>query len=159
MPRSLLPLRLSSPAGFLAIVLAPAPAAIAALEQSAADRFVESSFREVSDLAALPAPVPAFVRKHTGEEMALPGAAFHATDLMKPGLPWRRLILAGESKSLVFVWYEHGGLGYHQHLLIFEDPAQPRLVFNGLLFGDARTLADLKSLVAAGKVRNEVQHF
>lgn len=82
------------------------------------------------------------------------GAEFNPGDVVRGSIPQRRVILGGTSSSLAFIWYEHGGRGLHEHLLVFdrrgaEAPllfhAQPRRT-------DVRTLPDLKRRLSVGEV-------
>lgn len=52
--------------------------------------------------------------------MAGAGQDFDSGDVGPHTLPTRRFMRAGRSGSLWFLWYEHGGLGLHEHALGFE---------------------------------------
>lgn len=53
-------------------------------------------------------------------EMAPKGEPFNATDVINEGLPRRRLIGEFVTSTVAYIWYEHGGRGYHQHLVRFN---------------------------------------
>ena len=84
--------------------------------------------------------------------MAPIGGAFQLTDIRTvPRLPTRRLVAAGETIGLAFLWYEHGGRGYHQHFVLLAtagDSATASLVIRGL-FG--KKLDKLRAVIAQGK--------
>jgi hypothetical protein len=68
-------------------------------------------------------------------------------------LPRRRLILAGTSGDLTFVEYEPGGLGLHEHLVLFQVSGAKVTVLNacsGLL---PRRLDKLKGVVGTSACR------
>jgi hypothetical protein len=52
--------------------------------------------------------------------LADPGARFNATDVMEPGLPRRRLVLAGGCDDRWFIEYEHGGIGLSIALMVLR---------------------------------------
>jgi hypothetical protein len=53
--------------------------------------------------------------------MAEPGAAFNPVDVGSG--PHHRFLRAGSYGNTLFVWYEHGGLGYHRHVAFFSPVA------------------------------------
>lgn len=88
--------------------------------------------------------------------MADPGGRFNATDVVDTGLPMRRLVFAGESSNGAFVYYEHGGRGFHYHLAVFnmrDDPTS--LIFAGRFFDRAENLDRLRELIAKDKIPEE----
>ena len=55
--------------------------------------------------------------------MAAAGEPYQATDVGGDELPWRRFVVAGVSAQSPDIWllcYEHGGIGHHHHLILFE---------------------------------------
>jgi hypothetical protein len=57
------------------------------------------------------------------EPMAAAGEPYQATDVVLDDLPWRRFVVAGVSAQSPDIWllcYEHGGIGHHHHLILFE---------------------------------------
>ena len=62
--------------------------------------------------------------------IAAPEAPFNATDVggvgrpNQPPLPHRRFLRAGLVGGTWFIWYEHGGRGYHAHLVLYAAPRQ-----------------------------------
>ena len=53
-------------------------------------------------------------------QMAEPNQEFNITDVIIDTLPMRRFVAGGFSKSYAFVFYEHGGRGYNQPLVILK---------------------------------------
>jgi hypothetical protein len=111
--------------------------------------FQRADFRPIPRIEALPSQLSkALVEATRGERIANPKQKWQATDnLINPSLPRRRLILAGVSGKMSFVFYEHGGRGKHQHLLLFSGNPKTgfRLVRN---LSMSRGLADIKGLKA-----------
>lgn len=88
--------------------------------------------------------------------MADPWGRFNATDVVDTELPMRRLKFAGQSETGAFVYYEHGGFGFHYHLGVFEiRDGQVSLAFAGRFFVKARNLDRLRNLVAQGEIKDE----
>ncbi|NKJ00722.1 hypothetical protein [Novosphingobium sp. SG707] len=54
-------------------------------------------------------------------EVANPRKPFQAYDVIQPGLPNRRLVLAGHSGDRWFVWIDHGGYNRHDDVLGFSQ--------------------------------------
>jgi hypothetical protein len=77
-------------------------------------------FVPVSSVAALPETV----RARIGREMANPGERFNATDVIRSGLPMRRLIFAGVSGSYYLVHYEFGGRGHYYVTALLDQSDQ-----------------------------------
>jgi hypothetical protein len=104
--------------------------------------------------------LPAGVRKLLPIGMANPNEGFDATDV-DHGRASRRLIVAGDSAKCDFVCYEHGGIGYHLHLVIFVDRIMgTKRVFEGRIQSeavDAATIADIKTLIRSGKIPDDTK--
>jgi hypothetical protein len=66
---------------------------------------------------ALPQPIQVELLTHV-KAMAEPGDLFNPTDIGSG--PRHRLIRAGSYGKVWFVWYEHGGLGYHRHVAFLD---------------------------------------
>jgi hypothetical protein len=84
--------------------------------------------------------------------IANPGEAFNPTDVVDPNLPSRRIIFAGISENMVFVYFEQGGFAPHCRLLLYElinRNIEPTGVYifphyvNGLPVNDLPTLKSL----------------
>jgi hypothetical protein len=102
--------------------------------------------------------LPYHVRKLLPSGMANPNEEFDATDVAT-GRPSRRLIIAGHSSQCDFVCYEHGGMGYHLHFVVFSEGKKGvQRVFEGRMLKnakDAATVADIKSLIRSGSIPDE----
>jgi hypothetical protein len=86
---------------------------------------------------AMPDPVRAkLLALFAGETPANPGAEFEATDMGgDPPLPHRRVTFWTQRNDTYFVYYEHGGYGYHSHLVgIRYGGGEARPVVNLLFF-------------------------
>jgi hypothetical protein len=80
--------------------------------------------------------------------LANPGERFNRTDVVDPRYPMRRLVLAGLGARSWFVSYEHGGRGYHRHLVVYaQRGGRPALAYAGTFGSDAATLEELRQLV------------
>lgn len=80
---------------------------------------------EFTALDQLPQPVKTLLYyklRRPVPGMAARGEPFNATDVVSPGnnLPARRLIAAGMRGERGFLWYEHGGVAHHEHLVLFD---------------------------------------
>lgn len=89
--------------------------------------------------------------------IADPGGKWCATDVIREHkLPRRRLLFAGSSPTLWFIYYEHGGVGRHEHLLLIGKDATgaywTRWVRNPHLGEKGIGMARLKRLVARGRL-------
>ena len=76
-------------------------------------------FQRVDRLEGLPEPVRGAIHDQVKITFANPGENWNATDMIFDGNhPSRRLIFAGASPTLWFLYYEHGGRGRHDDLLV-----------------------------------------
>ncbi len=77
-------------------------------------------------------------------DIADKGQKFDATDAVEKGKPTRRILgyLVGEHYA--YLWYEHGGKTYHQHLVKFSKTLPYELkasyVFNSTKHKDIHNL-------------------
>jgi hypothetical protein len=116
--------------------------------------FQRADFRPIRRLEALPSQLKEALAEATqGEEIANPNQRWQATDNLVNSLPRRRLILAGVSGSMSFVFYEHGGRGKHQHLLLFSGNQKTgfRRVRNLSISRGPADIKGLKAYLATGK--------
>jgi hypothetical protein len=90
----------------------------------ATQRLQTDTFSQTTDLGALSPGVRLALTRFLGDgTIANRGDPFEASDVTRrasANVPRRRLIRAGTSGDLTFVEYEHGGLGLHQHLVLFQ---------------------------------------
>jgi hypothetical protein len=77
------------------------------------------------------------------------GAAFSAGCDFGPGSPpSRRLVLAAYAAGRWFIQYEHGGVGLHAHLFVFEPAGRRwRISYRGVGFYDHSTLTSLRNAI------------
>jgi mono/diheme cytochrome c family protein len=102
----------------------------------------------------------AHLAKEADFKMANPGEKFEATDdISDPGLPNRRLIFAGISKNRYFIHYEHGGIGYHCDVVVFDVNAEGKVSFLGAGSGRAKDLAELRALVSSKAFGGSDNHW
>ncbi len=93
-------------------------------------------------------------------KMANPGEKFEATDdISDPGLPNRRLIFAGVSKNRYFIHYEHGGIGYHCDVVVFDVNPEGEVSFLGAGSGRAKDLGQLRALVSSNSFGSSDNHW
>jgi len=77
---------------------------------------------------------------------------FNATDVVMSGLPMRRFISAGRAGDRWFLWYEHGGLALHAHLIVIDlAPTATVAVANMTAWPPARLCA-LTGDILSGRV-------
>jgi hypothetical protein len=90
--------------------------------------------------------------------IAAPGQPFNATAADKKGVPSRRILgyLIGEHYA--YIWYEHGGSHYHQHLVKFSKtkPYEVKVsyVFDRTQYRDIHGLVKDKKFLAS-HLRNQ----
>jgi len=109
--------------------------------------------RRVSDI---PDPVKVAFAKVTQEStdereflMAEPGAwPWNATDVIRKGLPRRRLKSVATNASLCLVFYEHGGFGKTDDVAVFRfRNGEAQAIWHSNTNGNVRTPADLRGVV------------
>ncbi len=87
--------------------------------------------KTIDTLASLPSLIQDDLRTRMAPPLYLQmplmsdrGGAFNATDvIIDPATPLRRFLHAGQADDLWFIWYEHGGRGYHAHIVVYKPPA------------------------------------
>jgi hypothetical protein len=90
-------------------------------------------------------------------EIAEPGAEYQATDvIVKPGLPFRRLVKAGCSKDFhCLVYYERGGIAHTWQVALFQwTPDTTRFEGGGAAPGGLATIEDVRNAVASGAIKS-----
>ena len=100
-------------------------------QTSCISSFQSAQFTKLDTMASFPDSVQALVKAKTHDVLdhvrcdlsgiADPGEAYNATDVIKCGTPCRRLVFGGISQDVLFICYEHGGIGKHYHLLVFAN--------------------------------------
>jgi len=106
----------------------------------------------------LPAAIKGFCNLAFAGKIALPGRPFNAGDAVNKGIPSRRILgyLVGEHDA--YIWYEHGGRHYHQHLVKFSKtkPYEVKVsyVFDRTRYRDIHKLVKDKTFLAS-HLRNQ----
>ncbi len=67
-----------------------------------------------------PGVIAAFCAKLLHGDIAAKDEPFNSTDIVEKGVPTRRIVDYFVTSATSFLWYEHGGRGYHQHLVKFN---------------------------------------
>jgi hypothetical protein len=103
--------------------------------------FLETDFEVVVEVSSFPVGID------TNQVMANPGDEWNETDAGFIGIPSQRLIFAGKSDSICFVYYEQGGFKYSTNLVLFkQNGTVPTTLWAGrLLFKKMLNLNELKS--------------
>lgn len=93
--------------------------------------------------------------------IAEPGARFQATDdLSEPGLPIRRLNVAGCSQDHCLVYYERGGIARVWHAVLFHwTPEGTRVVAGGIAPAGLRSVDELRDAVLTGRLKAPGQYW
>ena len=83
---------------------------------------------------------------------------FPLTAGFQPGLPFRRLLFAGESQMSWFIHYEQGGIAHGYSVLVFSKTQQDGLQFfwGGAASESPKDLNDLRKKIAAGDFRDDL---
>jgi hypothetical protein len=129
-----------------------------ATSQSPLDTIVCSNCESAASVGRIPASVRTalFNLMKYDPRLADRDERFNATDLVDDRLPMRRLVFAGGTATAWFVYYEHGGIGYHRHLVIFaleRDLAE--CVYSCQVQPDVKNVSQLKHAISKGQVSCE----
>jgi hypothetical protein len=122
---------------------------------------LDGNFATITSTEGLPEPIKNAFATITGVKpfaLANPDKKYQVTDVIEePGLPSRRLIIAGVCKNRWFIHYEHGGIGVSDAVLVLEtDPDNSiRFVWGGTGFKKASNLDDLRAAIANGKFADD----
>jgi hypothetical protein len=105
---------------FLAAAVVAGTLASTAAAAERPPNFERADYRAVAGKAEIPATVlDLFDSLCGGCALADIGEPYNATDHIRPGLPMRRLVVAGVKDGNWFLEYEHGGRGHHSHFTLF----------------------------------------
>jgi len=105
--------------------------------------------------------IPGFIKKNLKcwkkrkFRIANPGKPYNDTDYIVRDLPRRRMNYLGLDNSYVILSYDHGGLGHHQHILIFRIEKKEIKEFYSL-YGNANSNEELVILLNYLKDKKEV---
>jgi len=98
------------------------------------DKYVSTNYEIVYRVEEIPESIhKLLLNKFNNKGFANPNEDFNPTDVIwDHNLPQRRLVFAGNSPDSWFVCYEHGGIGYHCHMIIFSiENKEMQVLFNG----------------------------
>ena len=106
----------------------PPPQTFSPVTNEVARRLVSEPVQIVRSLHGIdPKVLALFHTKVARSEISDVGGRFNATDVVTDGTgPMRRLLFAGNGPGLWFIFYEHGGIGCHQNLVVFIQQDQGR---------------------------------
>lgn len=121
-------------------------------------RVKDDRFEIVTSIRGLPLGVRDELQTLFGSptlDIAEPGAAFQATDLIvNPKLPRRRLVAAGCSAAYCLVYYERGGFAHTWHVALFHwTPAATRFEWGGNAPGGLPTIDAVRNAILSGEIR------
>jgi len=95
------------------------------------------SFTLGSAWASPPGVIGEFSSIHFDGRLAQKGEVFNSTDVIEFNAPRRRIIDYMVTSSVSFLWYEHGGIAYHQHLVSFRT-VNPNEIISSYSFGKTK---------------------
>ncbi|MFC5865140.1 hypothetical protein ACFPT7_22735 [Acidicapsa dinghuensis] len=129
------------------------------ISTSEKQHILDGNFAIITSTEGLSQPVKNAFATITGVKsfaLADPNQKYQVTDVIGlPRLPSRRLIFAGVCESRWFIYYEHGGIGVSNRILVLDAAPDNsmRFVWGGIGFGFEKptTLADLRAAIATGK--------
>ena len=93
----------------------------------------------------LPPVIKAFCDMAFSGKMAGKGQRFNATAVVEKGVPHRRILDYVIGKHYAYLWYEHGGRHYHQHLVKFSNT--PPYELKASYVFDSTTHKDIHKLI------------
>lgn len=128
------------------------------LPEAVAEDLRAATFVAVKSVAGLPESARlGLARLFRSDSLAMadPGAEFQATDvIMKPGLPARRLGVAGCSPRQCIVYYERGGIAHTWSVVILQVPRSPAaLIWGGSAPRGLANLDAVKQALLSGRVK------
>ena len=128
--------------------------ALAVEAAAASPEFSGAQFERIGSLQSLPTFMSAALKATLhGEAVADAGAPYDATDVLSgDGRPRRRLVFAGRGANMWFVYYEHGGRGYHRHVVVFAVAGERARLRQSLVLTERpETVQALQEAVRVGK--------
>jgi hypothetical protein len=108
----------------------------------------------VNTLAAeiLPPAIKGFCDLAFAGNIAGKGQKFNATDVVEKGVPSRRILDYMIGRHDAYLWYEHGGRSYHQHLVKFSTT--PPYELKASYVFDSTTHKDIHQLIRDSQFLN-----
>ena len=144
----------------LSAVVSGSQSAPVALSEALRAHLKNERFDIVTSIRGLPLDVRNQLQKLFGSQtldIAEPGAEYQATDvIVKPGLPFRRLVKAGCSRdNHCLVYYERGGIAHTWQVALFHwTPDATRLEFGGNAPGGLATIDDVRNALLSGAIKS-----
>ena len=139
-------------------------AAPAALSEALRAHVKDERFDIVTSIRGLPLGVREGLQTLFGGfslDIAEPGAAFQATDVMAtPRLPSRRLVAAGCETDHCIVYYERGGIAHTWQVAVFRwTPDATRFEWGGIAPGGLATIADVRKAILSGAIKGTPKYW
>ena len=149
---------------FSAMLGASQAAAPAALSEALRAHVKDERFDVVTSIRGLPLGVREGLQTLFGGfslDIAEPGAAFQATDVMStPRLPSRRLVAAGCAADHCIVYYERGGIAHTWQVALFRwTPDATRFEWGGIAPGGLKTIEDVRKAILSGAVKGSPRYW
>ena len=144
----------------LSAVVSGSQSAPATLSEALRAHVKGEQFSVVTSIRGLPLGVRGELQtlfRSSTLDIAEPGAEYQATDvIVKPGLPFRRLVEAGCSKDFhCLVYYERGGIAHTWQAALFRwTPDETRLEFGGVAPGGLATIEDVRDALLSGAIKS-----
>lgn len=83
---------------------------------------------------------------------------FQSSDVVRGRmLKERRLVFWSLCEGLGYLVYEHGGYGYHKHVIMFSIQGNSYKIVKNVGIGKSKTLAEIKE--AMKEDRDLIEHF
>ena len=117
-------------------------------------------FRDLSEeckTGFLSSFIPGEAGKISSADIADPGSPFQSSDALVEGLPYRRLIFAGQKPGRCFIYYQHGGTMYPRWCLAVLDESNRKPLWIGMQIGSppAQDIDELRAHLLGGVFRND----
>lgn len=89
--------------------------------------------------------------------MANPSERFQSTDVIEAKLKERRLVFSAECLGRYILVYEHGGYGYHRHLIFFDEKNKKYTLLKNTKTKTTNLLSE--ALRFSNQAKAELDHF
>ena len=127
--------------------------------QWAIDEFLQDEFVIYATVDSIPEPIINAIPKTSDRAVTVmvdPGEDYNVTDTIEyPELPFSRLIFAGRSDQIWFVYSEEGGIGRHEKLVLYRYSDGQVELLNELMFLSPNQIAadldELRQLIVSAR--------